>query len=61
MSDDQISGAQSCVCGFCGAHFYSNRSKLNVGGLPVIDIERFMVGHQRYSPFIRDYRSQYIR
>ena len=61
MSDDQIEGRQSIVCPRDGFHGYSNRSKLNVGYLPVIDIERFMVGHPRYSPFFRDYRSQYIR
>jgi len=61
MADDQILGKQSIVCSFCGFHGYSNKSKLNVGGLPVIDIERFMVGHPRFSPFLKNYRSQYIR
>lgn len=61
MSDDQILGKQSCVCGSCGCHFFSNKSKLNVGHLPIIDIERFMVGHPRFSPFFKNYRSQYIR
>ena len=54
--NNQIEGLASIVCGNCGMHFYSNRTPLNIKTLPVVDIERFLVNHPRYSPTIRKYQ-----
>lgn len=54
--NSQIEGKDSCVCFNCGMHFYSNRTPFKIRTLPIIDIERFMPEHPRYSPFYRLYK-----
>jgi hypothetical protein len=48
--DAQIRGSESCVCGNCSAHFYSQFRQVG-STIPKVDIERFMPENPRYSPY----------
>lgn len=46
----QVRGSESLVCPVCSAHFYS-AYRPQAATIPKVDIERFMPGTTRYSPY----------